>query len=470
MSRTLTSLTALSTLTFAAVLVAPTVHAASDIDGDGFDDILIGARRADHTAAGGGVAAISLGSAAMAPGALLDPQVDVDARAGTAVAFGDFNCDGDVDYAMGAPLDASEEGRVYVYMSTANGHALETYYRANFSQEAADQAPGDHFGRALAVADFDGDGCDDLAIGAPKAASDGDHTGIVHVAKGQPSGLIRWRNLRPGITGEEKYGFSLTAGDLDDDGVPDLLISAPMADEGAIPKVGYVELRHFDQATDSFDGAGNRLSACDASAIGCNAADSERWFGWASAIGDFDGDGVTDVAVGRPGEEGQGWTGQVMVFDGASGHTSVELLALGGGSDLFGQALAAGDVDGDGSDDLVIGSPLTTLAGGPLETGAAFVVRDALTTVDVLSPEDVSTPTADKQKFGAAVALGNFYGGGLDLVVGASRAKDSGGVRSGGVYTFSNSAGTMSGFGMITLDAWVPAPNAGAIFGSAIAQ
>ncbi len=477
MNRITSILLPLITLTVALGVDPATASAGYDVDGDGNDDLLIGARRADHTAHNGGLAALSLGSAAMEDGPLYAPPVDAEARAGTAVALGDFNCDGVGDYALGAPLDAGEEGRVYVYLSSQEGAQLETYGRADFAWDGAAVTAGDHFGRSLAAADFDADGCDDLAIGAPGATPRNGTTanGVVHVAAGRPNGLQRAWSLSAGGSAADagsKYGFALTVGYVNADTYPDLVIGAPRR-TSAGTEVGAAYVRPFNVNSGSFPTSERRaLTPCDEQT--CDATDGQRWFGWALAIGDLDGDGAPDVAVGRPGEEEQAYQGEVIVFDGSTWFASATTIALGSAGELFGFALAAGDLDADGADDLVIGAPYTWLPWSSMETGAVYLVTDGLSSSAILSPEDYETPTANKQRFGAAVALGDYYSAGIegpDLVVGASRAKDVHGIRSGGVYAYYNDgAGTMHAFDVITLDQWTLETDEGALFGAAIAQ
>ena len=257
----------------------------------------------------------------------------------------------------------------------------------------------------------------------------------------------------------------MTHADWNNDGHPDLLIGAPRYEFGGF-KVGAVQVRAYDSGLDSFPIYADQLAPCDDNT--CTQADDDHWFGWSVAAGDFDGDGSGDVAVGWPGLFDQTYTGVVKVFD--NGLASMRQVSCGAGTNLFGYAMVSGDVDADGSDDLVVGAPLQSNNGAPAETGAAFVLFNGLTQRQSLSPADYQSPTANNQKFGATVALGNYHGGGLDLAVGAKRAKDDSGFRSGAVYSYVNVSGTMTAVDKLTLDPWNVTTNQGMQFGGALSQ
>lgn len=175
------------------------------------------------------------------------------------------------------------------------------------------------------------------------------------------------------------------------------------------------------------------------------------YLGWATAAGDFDGDGLDDIASAALGS--QGWRGKVMMFKGSYGIKDGQWAAIDPGivpwrvlrrsafatptaNDLFGMSLAAGDFDGDGFDDLAIGAP------GVDGHGAVYLYRGSRTG---LVADVELTPTTDGGNlpyagadFGAALAAADLDNDGIpELIVGAPGDRPNiGGNNCGGVYTY----------------------------------
>jgi hypothetical protein len=298
---------------------------------------------------------------------------------GVTAAIGDVTGDGKIDLALGAPQAASGRGQVRV-LSGATFALL-------FQVQGA--TPGDQLGAALAPAgDVDGDGVPDILAGAPGA---GQGAGAVRVLSGANGALLL--NL-PGSQAGAALGHALGgAGDADLDGVPDLLGGAPLwsatpgaaqgqalmwsGDSGSLLQV--ITGNAGDHLGTSIggwsmvDGEAGEILGCSANGNGgtghvlvLSPADfsvlatvagtqpAQRFGAAIARVGDTNGDGAVDLAVGAPGAGGS-----VVLLSGANLSTLLTLTAPATNTDFGGAIGAVGDVNGDGKADVAVGAPLS---------------------------------------------------------------------------------------------------------------
>ena len=379
----------------------------------------------------------------------LNGQSEAGDAFGEVLARGDFDNDGYDDLAVGVPgEDLSsgsivDTGLVWIFYGSANGFdtASAHKFHQNSSGMADSNEGGDHFGFSLAVGDFDGDAYDDLAIGVPYETSRLDFsTGRVQILYGSSGGLSSTGSLsfeQDDLPGEESragdhFGWALASGDFDDDGYDDLAIGAPDKDVvddfgifGEIVRVsnvGQVAVVYGSPA--GLDTNDRDLFDQDSSGLGNNVEPGDR-FGSALAVGDFDDDGRDDLVIGVPEEDHSGTnSGLIHVLPGtASGLTGngsdTFHQGLVGGSredgDQFGFSLAVGDFDDDGISDLAVGAPYED--DGSNDAGQVNLLRGSSSG---LSSAGVSiTGSQASQYLGYALAAADFDGDlHDDLVVG----------------------------------------------------
>lgn len=390
---------------------------------------------------------------------------------GRALASGDFDDDGYQDLAVGAPGEAPggdpKSGVVYLFKGTASGLVPWTH----LSQETSSpdhpslglNENGDEFGRALVAADFNNDGVTDLAVGAPgeQPPGGGNNAGAVFIYSGWPSvpssdkaGLHAEKAIYQGNMGagadeaDDRFGQALAAGNLNGSGGAELIVGAPGEKPGNQPDAGYVFLFKRGSTAWSFWGGLDQT--------GLGLADDADDFGFALTTGDFNGDNITDLAVGSPHDSNwQTFSGAVFLFKGRylakpqawKVLTETAVGAANESGDLFGYSLAAGDFDNDGIDDLAVGGPGENNSQGRvyLFKGEPGANTGEPSGWQILGQDGLSG-NENGDKFGYALAVGYFDNNGrADLAVGAPRETISG-VQSGQVHAFKGSVNGLVAF------------------------
>lgn len=332
-------------------------------------------------------------------------------------AIGDLNGDGVPEIVAGGPQDQLAIGTALVF-SGATGATLFELYPIEIRG---------FFGASLAaLGDIDGDNIPDLLVGAPFTSSPtGFGMGSALVFSGA-SGRLLYNFLGP--EAGTYMGFSVgAAGDLDGDGIADLILGTPYGARGGIIGVGTLFLRS------------GRTGELIARIEGQRPGDSLGW----SAVGtaDLDGDGMPDLLVGAPGTSTNRFAeaGSVEVRSGATRNL---IYRVNGDepSAYFGRSVAVvGDIDGDCIPDLAVGAPGSRPYG--LEgAGSVFVLSGA--SGAVLYRWDGDERFAE---FGASLAGGeDVDGDGVpDIVVGAPGASPRALTAAGTAFVYSGASGEL---------------------------
>ncbi|MEH6523688.1 beta strand repeat-containing protein, partial [Sulfitobacter sp.] len=466
------------------------VSSAGDVNGDGIDDLIIGAFRADPNGTssagesyvvfgdtGGFSSSLSLSALDGSNGFRID-GIDASDNSGQSVSSaGDVNGDGIDDLIIGAqyadPNGSSNAGESYVVFGGTGGFGSSLSLSAldgtnGFRIDGIDA--GDLSGWSVSSAgDVNGDGIDDLIIGARFAYSNGASlAGESYVVFGSAGGFSSNLSLSAldgtngfrigGIDAYDRSGYSVaSAGDVNGDGIDDVIIGAQYADPNGSSNAG--ESYVVFGSTGGF-GPSLSLSALDGTnGFRIDGIDTDDSSGYSVAsAGDVNGDGIDDLIIGafRAEPNGAFRAGESYVVFGGSGSfsSSLSLSALDGtngfridgidAGDLSGLSVSsAGDVNGDGIDDLIIGA-FRAEPNGASRAGESYVVFGStaaftsslsLSALDGTNGFQIDGIDAADYSGRSVSAAGDVNGDGIDdLIIGAERGDPNGNTSAGESY------------------------------------
>ena len=389
------------------------VSGAGDVNGDGFADLIVGAWGDDNNGTDSGSARVFSGS----DGSVLynfDGDSAGDTLGLSVSGAGDVNGDGFADLIVGAPSD-DNNGEASGSVRVLSGFDGSVLY--NFNGDSASTGLGSSVSGA---GDVNGDGFADLIAGAEGDDTNGPDSGLARVFSGSDGSVLHNFNVVDSSNARNaRFGFSVSgAGDVNGDGVADLIVgdrsistSGPpnrarvlsgsdgsvlydfnvssfsngqqvaVSDAGDVNGDGFADLIVGSQNFDTGFGIAQVYSGSDGSVLysfdGDSIGDS---FGLSvSGAGDVDGDGVPDLIVGAPdaGNDGE-FRGGARVFSGSDGSLLYDFDSGSTSIDGFGFSVSgAGDVNGDGVADFVVGAPI----GGANDGGFARVFVSQISSV-----------------------------------------------------------------------------------------
>lgn len=383
------------------------VAPAGDVNGDGLPDAIVAAPGADNNArALSGSAYVVFGKASTANvdlaalgggGFRIDGAAAADTAGSSVAGLGDVNGDGLSDLAVGAELASNNarvtSGSVWVVFGKTSTTPVDLAALGAGGFRIDGAAAEDQAAKVAGPGDVNGDGAADVLIGAFGASNNGrNDSGSAYVVFGKSSAtavdlaaLGAPGSRIDGAVAEDHAGFTVAGpGDVNGGGRPDLVVGADRADNNGRNDSGSSFVVFGEALGPTLDlaalaGGGYRIDGAEAGGLSATSL---------AAAGDIGGDNRPDVVIGAPAvsNNGRNQSGSAYVTFGRASTAPIDLATLGATGlrvdgavsdhrigDKRGQVAGAGDFDGDGGDDLIVGS-VRADNNGRADSGSAYVV------------------------------------------------------------------------------------------------
>ncbi len=438
------------------------VSTAGDVNGDGFSDVIVGAPLYSNVETSEGAFLVYHGSASginTTPVTFVESNLTGTCRLGFDVACaGDINGDGFSDILVGANGYGnvqSLEGAVYVYLGSASGINIASQVIVETNVASA------QLGWSVASAgDVNGDGYSDVIAGASRYSNGQSLEGAFYIFHGSATGI----NATPAASVESNLasaalGTSVSgAGDINGDGYSDVIVGAN----------GYANGQSGEGAAFIYNGSGSGINTTPVTTLESNTV-NDFMGGAVSCIGDVNGDGFSDVAVGAGGyDNGQTNEGGVFIYFGAIPGISTTPTAIIESNQAGASMLAvasAGDVNGDGYSDVITGA--ATYDSGETDEGAAFVYHGSADGINTTATSTVESNQAGAQTGYSVASAGDVNGDGYsDVIVGAWQYDDGANTEEGRAFVYHGSATGIN----TTAAAFVESDQANARMGNSVAS